>query len=184
MAINWIKTRRVWKAECQPSRCLSTLLPSLLSVLSLHPSSIRCVALSLSLMARLSFRRSLARWLTVRKAWIMSASTWTDRPSCAVGLFISRNPFKHASLSSQRRTGMQWVREREGGRQRRGERKEWESAAYVKKKKKKKTPRSDDMSWLKAAGGDLAAGKKQVEEFQKSQNYPTILTLRTYASSE
>lgn len=154
MAINWIKTRRVWKAECQPSRCLSTLLPSLLSVLSLHPSSIRCVALSLSLMARLSFRRSLARWLTVRKAWIMSASTWTDRPSCAVGLFISRNLFKHASLSSQRRTGMQWVCEREGGRQRRGERKEWESAAYVKKKEKKRKNLPGVMIW---------AGLKQLE---------------------
>ena len=39
------------------------------------------------------------------------------------------------------------------------------SAAYVKKKKKKERereknpPRSGDVSWLKAAGGDLAAGK-------------------------
>lgn len=35
------------------------------------------------------------------------------------------------------------------------------SAAYV---KKKKTPRSGDVSWLKAAGGDLAAGKSNRAE--------------------
>lgn len=88
VVVNRIKTRIVWKTECQPfsSHCQLSFPPPFLCF-PLHLLSIRCV--TLSLMARLSFRRSLALWLTVGKAWIMFTRTGTDRPSCAVDLFIS-----------------------------------------------------------------------------------------------
>lgn len=48
---------------------------------------------------------------TFSKAWIMCAGAGTDRPSCAVRLFISPNPFKCSSLGSQQR--MEWDGESE-----------------------------------------------------------------------
>lgn len=68
---------------------------------------------SLSFMARLPFRQSLALWLTAKEAWIMSASVATDGPSCAGGLFISRTYLNTPLSDFCRTTGMRWVCERE-----------------------------------------------------------------------
>ena len=101
----------------------------------LHLLSIRCV--TLSLMARLSFQTSLALWLTVGKAWIMFARTGTDRPSCAVDLFISRTylnePFS-VPRGAQDEMSV-WIGRRET--KKRGKKsKSQESVLHMQKKKK------------------------------------------------
>ncbi len=92
MLVNQIKTRIVWKqsAISSPRTVRQLCFPPTFQCFLLHLLSIRCVSFPLSVMPRLPFRGSLALWLTVRKAWIMSASRGTDGPSCAVGFFISQ----------------------------------------------------------------------------------------------
>ncbi len=115
MVVNRIKNQNSVK-----SRVPTLLLSLSVNSLSLPPTFLCIywasgVFLSLSLMARLSLTRSLALWLTVRKAWIMSASARMDRPSCAAGLFISRTYLNVPLLVPGGKNGMKWVCERGGG---------------------------------------------------------------------
>lgn len=89
----------------------------------------------------------------------MSACTETDRPSCAVGLFISWT-YLNMPLSVPRGEPDEASVWNGRGRPRRGETKDRvRDGVCTKKFLKKNPPRSDDVSWLEAAGGDLAAGK-------------------------
>lgn len=123
MGVNQIKTRDRVPAHLLSLSVNSLSIPSFFHPIWAFSASIEHqVCCSLSLIARLSFRRSFALWLAVRKAWIMSASMGTDRSSCAVGLFISQNLFKCASLSSQRRAGWNECVRREEKRGKKSER--------------------------------------------------------------
>lgn len=163
VVVNRIKTRIVWKTECQPfsSHCLSTLIPSLLSVLS--SASVEhqvCHSLSHGQAVFPKVPRSVADSWEGMNNVCEDGDRQAELRSRSLHL---PNLFKRAFLSSQRSTGWNECMNRKEGDKEKGKEKQEPrvSAAYV---KKKKTPRSGDVSWLKAAGGDLAAGKSNRAE--------------------